>query len=905
MKKSTFINSLLALAIIIGGVVLATSQTQALEIEIGDTKDVFISTRLRVDNLDCDEGEVIIVGNGGFLECGSAGGTGGTGIANYTARWTGASTLGTGVLYDNGTRVGIGTTNPQQQLQLTGSLRLPVTTSTTTGVIYKDGIPFIHDFKPAGRDGYNVFIGMNSGNFTMRGSSSAHGSYNIAVGANTLTSITEGRFNTAMGYLALTKLTTGYLNTAIGSEALASTTSGFKNLAFGNVALRSNETGYQNVAIGGSSLGNNIDGNDNSALGHGALVSHKTGNSNTGVGVYSLYYQTSGTGNVGIGLHAGSRLADNKATRTTGNYGVYIGANSKASADGTNNEIVIGYNAIGKGSSTVVLGNDNITNTYLKGQVHVDTPLTSSSAVTKSYVDGIANALAPTTPASPWYVGGNNITGGGKGMFGSSNNYDIGIKTNNIERMTILASNGNVGIGTSNPGINKLNVVGGPVLLGGSVFSGPTSTSILRIASQGTPGTVRPYIELMGVTAADTTNENGGATIKFRTSTSVGYGPEIGGIRRSGGAGDMIFRTGGSNVQERMRILDNGNVGIGTTNPLDKLHVVGTIRTNLTCTASGSALKTDSTGRIYCGAVDEVDAAIFLRSRDTRSVNDSPNAYPAVVKFDFKSNGTNGLYDGGSYNGVMTWKSYGNTTDFSGGPVMQLSYTSNGNLWTRLSTGATTWGTWRKVLVENNSGRVGIGTTNPGAKLEINNTSGPADITLIHQTSGNYRRWRIESGNTYAVDAFSIKDTSGGTFPSIPEFMITRSDGNGTGRVGIGTNSPQYKLDINGQARSLGFVYNSDIRLKKDVRTISGALDKVLALRGVNFTWKENGKPSVGLIAQEVEKIFPELVSGDDEKGVQYGNLVAPLIEAVKEQQKIINNLEARLSILEIKNKSK
>ena len=126
-----------------------------------------------------------------------------------------------------------------------------------------------------------------------------------------------------------------------------------------------------------------------------------------------------------------------------------------------------------------------------------------------------------------------------------------------------------------------------------------------------------------------------------------------------------------------------------------------------------------------------------------------------------------------------------------------------------------------------------------------------------------------------------------------------------SGNVGIGTTNPQYKLDINGEARSLGFVYESDIRLKKDVRTISGALDKVLALRGVNFTWKENGKPSVGLIAQEVEKVFPELVSGDDEKGVQYGNLVAPLIEAVKEQQKIINNLEARLSILEIKNKSK
>jgi hypothetical protein len=68
----------------------------------------------------------------------------------------------------------------------------------------------------------------------------------------------------------------------------------------------------------------------------------------------------------------------------------------------------------------------------------------------------------------------------------------------------------------------------------------------------------------------------------------------------------------------------------------------------------------------------------------------------------------------------------------------------------------------------------------------------------------------------------------------------------------------------------------------------------------VTFNWKNNNKPSVGLIAQEVEKVFPELVSDSGgTKSLQYSALVAPLIEAVKEQQREINSLETRLQILE------
>ncbi len=129
--------------------------------------------------------------------------------------------------------------------------------------------------------------------------------------------------------------------------------------------------------------------------------------------------------------------------------------------------------------------------------------------------------------------------------------------------------------------------------------------------------------------------------------------------------------------------------------------------------------------------------------------------------------------------------------------------------------------------------------------------------------------------------------------------MALRQD---TGRLGIGMTNPSYRLDVNGTVRAAEFIYtSSDSRLKENVKTIINPLDKVIALRGVTFDWKNSDSSSLGLIAQEVENIFPEIVSTDDEgfKSIQYSSLVAPLIEAVKEQQKQISSLESRIQKLE------
>jgi len=123
-------------------------------------------------------------------------------------------------------------------------------------------------------------------------------------------------------------------------------------------------------------------------------------------------------------------------------------------------------------------------------------------------------------------------------------------------------------------------------------------------------------------------------------------------------------------------------------------------------------------------------------------------------------------------------------------------------------------------------------------------------------------------------------------------------------------------LDVNGNAKVSGnitataYYYNSDRRYKSAISPLKSALEKITALNGYSYFNKLSGKNDIGVIAQEVEAVFPELVQTNAEgyKSVSYANLVAPLIESVKElnnkvetQQAQINALEARLNALEDK----
>ncbi len=136
-----------------------------------------------------------------------------------------------------------------------------------------------------------------------------------------------------------------------------------------------------------------------------------------------------------------------------------------------------------------------------------------------------------------------------------------------------------------------------------------------------------------------------------------------------------------------------------------------------------------------------------------------------------------------------------------------------------------------------------------------------------------------------------------------PRFVVQQG-----GNVGIGTDAPNYKLDVRGTIGNNSTLYHSDRRWKKNITTLSNSLDRVQKLRGVSYNWKCNefagmnfpeGK-QIGLIAQEVEEVLPEVVSTgtDGYKSVDYSKLVALLIEANKEQQKQIASLQERIDEL-------
>jgi len=218
------------------------------------------------------------------------------------------------------------------------------------------------------------------------------------------------------------------------------------------------------------------------------------------------------------------------------------------------------------------------------------------------------------------------------------------------------------------------------------------------------------------------------------------------------------------------------------------------------------------------------------------------------------------------------------------------------------------------VTVSN--GNVGLGTTAPKALLHLEGQAGrESGVQLSFGDYQHYLYVRSNLGNVLVIDANGDTDVNskngsgviafytgqgsniGGTGASTEKMRISAN-----GNVGIGTGDPSYALDVpNGQVHAQNVTTTSDIRLKTDIHTLENALAGVAALRGVRFKWKKDGQPSIGVVAQELQKVYPELVStaADGTKSVQYGNLSAVLIEAVKQLRNENAALKARLDSIE------
>ncbi|KYG65825.1 hypothetical protein AZI86_01760 [Bdellovibrio bacteriovorus] len=205
-----------------------------------------------------------------------------------------------------------------------------------------------------------------------------------------------------------------------------------------------------------------------------------------------------------------------------------------------------------------------------------------------------------------------------------------------------------------------------------------------------------------------------------------------------------------------------------------------------------------------------------------------------------------------------------------------------------LPTGASAW-TVSGSDVYRSGGRVGIGTSSPGTLLHLKQTSSTTGLRIEETGAGTVLADLFMDINANLVinrgnAQLKLRSGSAGLF-SVQTDNLVRMTVDPTGKVGIGTTAPSEMLEVNGSVKAVSFISTSDRRLKKDIEPAPG-YSAIKQLEGVQYNWISNGQHEMGLIAQEVEKIFPFAVATDKVtgyKGVKYQALISPLIQAVKE----------------------
>lgn len=203
-------------------------------------------------------------------------------------------------------------------------------------------------------------------------------------------------------------------------------------------------------------------------------------------------------------------------------------------------------------------------------------------------------------------------------------------------------------------------------------------------------------------------------------------------------------------------------------------------------------------------------------------------------------------------------------------------------------------------LLPGAAGKIGIGTTTPQRKLHL------VDSDAVFRMDRSMDTASFMLVRTTAAGAV-LKNFVVGTNASasnVGEFIIndlgTATTGGGTRRMTINNSG---SVTFNGSVTAPAYYYTSSLRFKENVAPISDALAVTRQLQGVRFTWKDSGRPSLGLIAEEVAQVLPEVVERNAEngqmEGVNYSVLVAVLIEAVKQQQQQLDGYRAKVASLE------
>lgn len=317
--------------------------------------------------------------------------------------------------------------------------------------------------------------------------------------------------------------------------------------------------------------------------------------------------------------------------------------------------------------------------------------------------------------------------------------------------------------------------------------------------------------------------------------------------------------------------FNGGKVGIGTTLPTSKLDIVGDVQIAGVITAT--QFKGDGSTLTGVAATSNIRTNAITNSGVT-TVSLGSASIPTISP------------SGGSNTGIFFPST--NTTAFSQGGVEALRIASDG------SVGIKTTDTSQGILT-----------------LAALNTTGPT-ITLKSATNSAFiNNWSNPGGGSNRTNRFEINACDTGLTAAICaatniEFHTTSTNTErlritSSGLVGIGLTTPTSRLTVTGDVLISGvgtateFNSTSDIALKENITVIDNPITKLSELRGVTFDWKQGGS-SVGVIAQDVEKIFPQAVRGEENhKSVNYNAVIGLLVESIKEQQKEIDELKSRL----------
>jgi Chaperone of endosialidase/Head domain of trimeric autotransporter adhesin len=360
--------------------------------------------------------------------------------------------------------------------------------------------------------------------------------------------------------------------------------------------------------------------------------------------------------------------------------------------------------------------------------------------------------------------------------------------------------------------------------------------------------------------------------------------------------GNNVVLGNGSAASFTPRLLVDGisgNIGIGTTSPGSKLHIVGTLRIEDGFQGAGKVLVSDAAGE---GTWQNLPAGYWsingthIYNNNTGNVGIGINNPQVALSFAQVLGKKISLYRGGS--GDAGFGVFGNElrihSDYNGADIT-FGYDN-------LSTGFT-----ENVRLKAN-GNVGIGTNNPIEKLVVSGTA--SNITTFNGGNQMYITLSENGSPKGYIGSFNqsvtINDVDFGTFGAtngavhlitqgIPRLTVLNG-----GNVGIGTTAPSQALHVIGNILASGTITPSDLRFKNNIQSIQSPLSKILLLNGVTYFMNRNEFPEwnfdstlqYGVIAQEVEKLFPEMITTINEKGykgVNYVKLIPVLIEGFKE----------------------